>query len=157
MKTSKHVDLGEVAVERRRVGDGMHPVERVGKVDEPALLSDRCDRVGEGHAARDLLLQEEPDHLALAVGLDLLAGNDDEVAVARELDRLERAAERVVVGDRDRAEPDLLRVVEQLRGGFVQSCDQSVCVCRSTTIQSRPASGSPPSSERRWGLRTRRA
>ena len=59
-------------------------------------------------------MQEEADHLALAVGLDLLAGDDDEVAAARLLDGLERAAERVVVGDRDRAEALRLGVVEQL-------------------------------------------
>ena len=64
--------------------------------------------------ARDLLLQEEADHLALAVGLDLLAGDDDQLAAARLLDRLERAAEDVVVGDGDRAEALGLRVVEQV-------------------------------------------
>ena len=39
-----------------------------------------------------------------------------EVAVARELDRLERAAEDVVVGDGDPAEADLLGVVEEVLG-----------------------------------------
>ena len=37
-----------------------------------------------------------------------------EVAVARQVDRLERAAEDVVVGDRDRAEPLRLGVVDEL-------------------------------------------
>ena len=37
--------------------------------------------------------------------------------MAREVDGLARAAERVVVGDRDRAEPDLLGVVEQVGDG----------------------------------------
>src|SRR3546814_6643392 len=53
-------------------------------------------RVGEGHPARNLLLQEQADHLSLALGLHLLAGNHQEAAVASELDRLERAAEDVV-------------------------------------------------------------
>ena len=64
--------------------------------------------------ARDLALEEEADHLALVVGLDLLARDDDQVAVAREVDRLERAAEDVVVGDRDRAEAFRLGVVDEL-------------------------------------------
>ena len=64
--------------------------------------------------ARDLLVQEEPDHLALVVRLHLLAGDHDQVAPARLLDRLEGAAEDVVVGDRDRAEALRLGVVEQL-------------------------------------------
>ena len=110
------VDLGEVPVERRRVGNRVHAVERVGDVDEPALIADRGEGVGERHAARDLLLEEEPDHLALVVGLDLLARDDDEVAIAGELDRLERSAEHVVVGDRDAAEPDRLGVVDELLG-----------------------------------------
>ena len=59
-------------------------------------------------------LEEEADHLALVVGLHLLAGDDDELAAARLLDRLERAAEDVVVGHRDRAEPFRLGVVEEL-------------------------------------------
>jgi len=56
-----------------------------------------------------LLREEEADHLALAVGLDLLARNHDQVAVARELDGFERSAEDIVVGDRNRPEADRLR------------------------------------------------
>ena len=119
------------------------PVERVREVDEPALLADRRDRVGERHPARDLLLEEEPDHLALVVGLDLLAGDHDQVAVAGELDGLERAAEDVVVGDRDRAEPSASAWSISSSGSIEQSCDQSVCMCRSARIQSRSPSGSP--------------
>ena len=59
----------------------------------------------EAHPARDLALQEEADHLALPVGLHLLAGDHDQVAALGVVDRLERAAEDVVVGDGDRAEP----------------------------------------------------
>ena len=91
----------------------MHPVERVRHVDDPVLLADRLDRVGEGHAAWDLLVEEEPDHLALVVGLHLLARNHDQLAPARELDRLERAGEDVVVGDGDRSEPLRLGVVDE--------------------------------------------
>ena len=97
-----------------RVGNRVQPVERVRDVDEAALLADRGDRVAEAHAARDLALEEEPDHLALVVGLHLLAGDHDEVAAARVVDRLERAAEDVVVGDGDRAEPFGLGVVDEL-------------------------------------------
>ena len=91
-------------MERARVGDRVHPVEGVGKVDEPALFADRGDRLAEAEPARDLVLEEEADHLALAVRLHLLAGDDDELAARRVVGCLERAAEDVVVGDRDRAE-----------------------------------------------------
>ena len=110
------VDVGEVLVQRRRVRDGVQPVERVRHVDEAALPADRRDRVCEGEPARDLLLEEESDHLALAVGLHLLAGNDDEVASARELGRFQRASERVVVRNGDCAEPDRLCVHDEIGG-----------------------------------------
>ena len=109
----EHVDLGQVAKQRRRRRDRVHPVERVRDVDDPVLLADRGDRVRERHPARDLLVEEEPDHLALVVGLDLLAGNHDQLAAAGELDRLERAAEDVVVGDGDGSEPFGLGVLDQ--------------------------------------------
>ena len=112
----EHVDLGEVAVEGGGIRDRVQAVEGMGEVDEAALLADGRDRVREGHPARDLLLEEEADHLALAVRLHLFARDHDEVSAAGELDPLERAAERVVVGDRDSAQADLLRVVEQLCG-----------------------------------------
>ena len=67
------VDLGEVAVQRRGVGDRVHAVERMREVDDAALRLDRGDRLAELHPARDLLVQEEADHLALAVRLHLLA------------------------------------------------------------------------------------
>ena len=92
----------------------MQAVERVGDVDEPALSANRGDGLGERHSARDLFLEEESDHLALAVRFHLLAGNHDQLAPARLLDRLERAAEHVVVGDGDRAEPFRFRVAEQV-------------------------------------------
>ena len=97
-----------------RERDRVHPVERVREVDDALLLADRGDRLGERHAPRDLLTQEEPDHLALVVRLHLLAGNHDQVAPARPRDRLLGAAEDVVIRDRDRAEAFRLRVVEQL-------------------------------------------
>ena len=101
-------------MERRRLGDRVHPVERMGQVDKAALGADRLDGLAEGHASRDLLAQEEPDHLALVGRLHLFARDHDEAAAARPLDRLERAAEDVVVGDRDRAEPLRLGMVEEL-------------------------------------------
>ena len=89
----EHVDVGEVAVQRARVGDRVQPVERVRHVDEAVLLADRRDRVGEAEPARDLTLEEEADHLALLVGLDLLAGDDDQIA-ARARSRPPRAHRR---------------------------------------------------------------
>ena len=110
------VDLRQVPVQRRRVGDRVQAVEGMGHVDEPALLSNRGERLREGHAAGDLLLEEQTDHFALTVGLDLLAWNHHELGVSRRLHGLERAAEDVVVGHRDAAEADLLRVLDELVG-----------------------------------------
>ena len=68
------------------------PVERVRDVDEPALALDLGDRLLERHPARDLLLDEEADHLALRRRLDLLA--DDHLdAVLRGLARASMAPE----------------------------------------------------------------
>ena len=55
------------------VGHRVQAVERVRDVDEPALAADLGDRLLERHPARDLLLDEEADDLALVGGLDLLA------------------------------------------------------------------------------------
>ncbi len=120
-------------MERRRVRDGVHAIEWVREVDEAALLADRRDRVGERHAARDLLLEEEADDLALVVGLHLLARDHDQVAAAGELDRLERAAEHVVVGDRDPTEPDRLGVVDEVgcRGSSSRATSPCACAGRS--------------------------
>ena len=125
-------------MQRRRLGDRVQPVEGVGEVDDPALGADRVDRLAEREPARDLLGEEEADHLALVGGLHLLARDHDEVAAAGQLDRLERAAEDVVVGDGDRAEALRLGVVEQLldrdlavvrpRGVQVQVGDDPVAV-----------------------------
>ena len=94
-------------------GNRVHPVERVRDVDDPFLLTDRLDRLGERHPARDLVPEEQPDHLAVPLRLDLLSGDHDQVAVPRELNRLQGAREDVVVGDRDRAEPLRLGVVDE--------------------------------------------
>src|SRR6187397_680542 len=124
----EHVDLRQVALDRRGIGNGVDAVEGVGEVDDPALLADRGDGVVERQPAWDLLLEEEPDHLALRVGLDFLARDHDQLAAACLLDRLERAAEDVVVGDRDRAEAGLLRVVEQF-------ADRDLAVVRPARVQ----------------------
>jgi hypothetical protein len=86
------------------------------EVDDPVLLADRGDRVPHRHAPRDLVLEEEPDHLP-GIALHLLAGDDDEWAVPRELDCLLRAREDVVVRDGDRSETLGLRVVEERLDG----------------------------------------
>ena len=101
-------DLQQVLV----VGHGVHPVERVRHVHEPALALDLGDRLLERQPARDLLLDEQADHLALVGGLDLLG--DDHLDPVRPLARLERAGDLVVVGHRDRAEAARLGGLEQL-------------------------------------------
>src|SRR5690242_14687348 len=98
----------------RRLGDRVHPVEWMREVDEAALGADRLDRLPEGHPARDLLAEEEPDHLALIGRLHFLAWDHDEPATACPLDRFYRAPEDVVVRDGDYAEPLCFRVIEQL-------------------------------------------
>ena len=109
----------------------------MGEVDDPALGADRVDRLAERHPARDLLVEEEPDHLALVVGLHLLARDHDEVAAACELDRLEGAAEDVVVGDRDRAEALRLGVVEQLLDRDRAVVRPARCACAGRRRSSR--------------------
>ncbi len=100
-------------MQRRRIGDRVQAVERVWEIDHAALLPDRRDRVGHRQPALDLLLEEEPDDLTF-LRLDLLAGNDHELAVAGKLEGLLGSGEDVVVGDRDRTEPLCLRVVEEV-------------------------------------------
>ena len=92
------------------------PVERMRDVDEAALFPNRGDGVGERNPPRDLAFEKEADHLALLVGLHLLALDHDQVAAARGVGGLERAAEDVVVGDGDRAEAFSLGVVDELGG-----------------------------------------
>jgi hypothetical protein len=108
------VDVREVTLEGRRVGNRVHAVKGMREIDQPVLLLDCRHGVGEGEAARDLLTEEQPDHLSLAVRLHLLAQDDDKLVVPGECARLERAAEHVVVGDGDRAEPDRLGVHDQV-------------------------------------------
>ena len=96
------VDVGDESLERRGRRNGVHPVEGVGDVDDPVLFADRDDRLRERHAARDLLLEEEADHLALVVGLHLLARDHDQLPPVSALHDLERSPEDVVVGDCDR-------------------------------------------------------
>ena len=91
----------------------MHPVERVRDIDDPVLLADRRDRLCKRHPAWNLLVEEQSDHLALVVGLHLLARNHDQLAAPGQLDGFEGPAEDVVVGHRDRPEPFLLGVVDQ--------------------------------------------
>ena len=101
----EHVDLLDDVEQVLVVGHRVETVERVGHVDEAALAADLGDRLRHRHPARDLLLEEEADHLALLGGLHLLG--DDHLDVAHLLGdpaRLERAGDLVVVGDRDRSE-----------------------------------------------------
>ena len=175
------VDLGEVAVQRPRVGNRVHAVERMRDVDDPVLLADRGDRVREAQAAGDLALQEEPDHLALASVFTSSPGITISSTALRVVDGLERAAEDVVVGDGDRAEPFRLRVVDELgrvdravvrpRGVHVQVGDRSMagrragrpCVARAPARRRASCRGASSSRGHlrevavRLGVRARRA
>ena len=88
-------------------------------VDDAALGADALERLGERQAARHLLVQEEPDDLAVARGLDLRADDDvqRQAALDRARTRLDAAGDRVVIGDRERAEARGERRVEQLVDG----------------------------------------
>ena len=85
----------------------------MGHVDEAALGADRLDRLVERHPARDLLLEEEADHLALVGGLDLLRHDHLDAELGRLGARVEGAGDLVVVGHRDRAEAGVARAGEQ--------------------------------------------
>ena len=88
-------------------------------VDQAALGADALERLGERQAARHLLVQEEPDDLAVARGLDLRADDDvqRQAALDRARARLDAARDRVVIGDGERAEAGCERRVEQLVDG----------------------------------------
>jgi hypothetical protein len=79
----------------------------VGDVDEPALALDLGDRLLERHAAWDLLLDEEADHLALVGGLDLLPDDHLDPVLGGLGARLVGAGDLVVVGHRDGAQAPL--------------------------------------------------
>ena len=145
-------------MKRRRGRDRVHPVERVRDVDDALLLADRGDRVRERHAAGDLLAEEQADHLAVAVGLHLLARDHDQLAAAGELDRLERAREHVVVGDRDRAEPLVLRVRHEARRARSSSRASGSCACggRRRSSRGRRAARSPAGATGAGGAARRR-
>ena len=110
------VDRAGVLLEQRARGRRVEAVERVRHVDEAALRADALERLGERQAARDLLVQEQPDDLAVGGGLDLRADDDvqRQAALDRARARLDAARDRVVIGDRERAEARCERRVEQL-------------------------------------------
>ena len=111
-----------------------------GTVDDGVLRADRLDGVGEREPARDLLAEEEPDHLALAVRL-VPARNDDEPAPPRALDRLERPPNTLWSVTAIAPSPSASAWSRRSSTSVEQSCDQLVCMCRSATIQSRSSSG----------------
>ena len=108
------VDLLDHVEQVLVVGHRVEAVERVRDVDEPALAADLGDRLCHRHPLRDLLLEEQPDHLALLGRLHLL-GDDhlDSPHLLRHLARRQRTGDLVVVGDRDRAEAALPRGLQQ--------------------------------------------
>ena len=133
------VDLLDDVEQVLVVGHGVQAVERMRHVDQAALTADLGDRLRHRHPPLDLLLDEEADHLALLGGLHLLGDDHLDPDLVRDLTRLERAGDLVVVGDRDRPQPLLLRRLEQRPTGVAQSGEWSVCIWRSTPICSRRA------------------
>ena len=108
------VDLLDHVEQVLVVGDRVEAVEGVRDVDQPALAADLGDRLCHRHPPRDLLLQEQPDHLALLGRLHLLRHDHPHVApLLRQLARRQRTGDLVVVGDRDRPEPALLRGIQE--------------------------------------------
>jgi hypothetical protein len=80
-------------------------------VDQAALAFDLGDRLRKRHAARDLFLDEQPDHLALAGRLDLLG--HDHLDSAGLAPGVQGPGDLVVIGDRDRAQAPRPRLGQQ--------------------------------------------
>ena len=130
-------------MKRRRRRDRVHPVERVRDVDHALLLADRREGVGERHAAWDLLAEEEADHLAVPIGLHLLAGDHDQ-ARRRVPARPSRARPQKTLWSVTAIapSPSSSACARSSAGSIEQSCEWLVCMWRSATIHSRSASGS---------------
>ena len=100
----EHFEQIDVSADRieRLAADGAFAVrvEGVRHVDQAALLLDARDRFARREAARDVLLQEEADDLAL-LGKDLLAHDNGERSPLLER---EGAVDFVVVGNSQRAD-----------------------------------------------------
>jgi hypothetical protein len=94
----------------------VHAVERMRHVDDAPLPLDLGDRLGEGQAARDALLEEQADDLALG-GLDLFADDHPHAVALGQGERLEAAGDLVVVGHGDDVEPYLGGPLEDLLDG----------------------------------------
>ena len=103
LKTSIASTSSRIAQQVLVVGDRVHAVERVRHVDEAALALDLGDRLCRVSPRGIFSLDEQPDHLALVGGLDLL-GDDHLDAPSALRGRASSApGDLVVVGDRDRA------------------------------------------------------
>ena len=105
-------------------------------VDDPALAADLGDRLLQRHPARDLLVDEEADDLALVGGHDLLA--DDHLhAVLRRPCRRRRSAPEISLWSVTAIapRPTSRAVASSTSTGVAQSLEWSVCMCRSTSMQ----------------------
>ena len=132
------VDVLEHVEQVLVVGHRVQAVERVGDVDEAALALDLGDRLLQRQPARDLLLDEQPDDLALVGGLDLLADDHlDPVGLRRAPPARPRS--RCGRSPRSRPGPRALAVASSTSTGVAQSPEWSVCMCRSTSISGRPS------------------
>ena len=105
------------------VGHRVQAVEGVRYVDEAALALDLGDRLGQRQPARDQLLDEQADHLALLGRLDLLGDDHLDAVLGRLGLRVERSRDLVVIRDGDRAEP-------AVAGGGEQHLDRRRAVVR---------------------------
>ena len=146
----EHVDVGEVAVERARVRDRVHPVEGVGEVDEAVLRADRGDRVGEREPARDLLAagtarsprpgrRSSPPRRGSRSGRGRAPARPPPAAPPKRLWSVTAIAPSPIASAWSSSSST----------GIEQSCDHEVCMCRSHVIHGRPASGSPSRRGRR--------
>ena len=79
---------------------------------DPALVADPVERLVEGEAALDALLDAEREDVADRAG-DLHADDADKAVVRRAHRGLDAGVDLVVVGDRKRVEPDSRGLFEQ--------------------------------------------
>ena len=157
----EHLDRVDVVDDVQQVlvvGDGVEAVEGVGDVDQPALALDLGDRLLQRHPARDLLLEEQADHLALVRGLDLL-GHDDLDAARPCRAPPGRRRSRCGRSSRSRPGPARLRGGEQHldRGGAVVASGRCACAGRRRSAAAWPGAprtlALPPAGWRRAARR----
>ena len=139
LKTSRMSISSTISQQVLVVGHRVQAVERVRDVDEPALAPDLGDRLLHRHPARDLLLEEEPDHLALLGRLHLLGDDHLDPPISSATSRAASAPEIslwsvIAIAPRPRSRA----VASSTSTGVAQSGEWSVCMWRSTWIVAPP-------------------